>query len=124
MSDPEINLNDLYVKDLIEKINPRFFDWLQKILELNVSRALQISTYFTNFYIVQNYFPSFSSLLEAMPDLVKKKNLNPAKMKEFRTNFERIFTIIIFVLVHNIIILILNMMNLMLKNFFKTTMNF
>ena len=98
MSDPEINLNGLIVKDLIDKINPRFFEWLKKILELNVSRALQISTYFSNFYIVQNYFPSFSSLLELMPELVKKKELTPAKMKEFRTNFERIFTIIIFVL--------------------------
>ena len=60
MSDPEINLNGLIVKDLIDKIDPRFFEWLKKILELNVSRALQISTYFSNFYIVQNYFPSFS----------------------------------------------------------------
>ena len=98
MSDPEINLDDLYVKDLIDKVNPRFFNWLKKILELNVSRALQISTFFTNFYIAQNFFPSITSLLESMPDLVKNKNLSPSKMKEFRINFERIFTIIIFVL--------------------------
>ena len=98
MSDPEINLDDLFVKDLVDKVNPRFFEWIKKILELNVSRALQISTFFTNFYIAQNFFPSITSLLESMPDLVKNKNLSPSKMKEFRINFERIFTIIIFVL--------------------------
>jgi hypothetical protein len=98
MSDPEIDINDLYVKDLIDKVNPSFFEWLKQILELNVSRALQISTFFTNYYIVQNYFPSFSSFLELMPELAKEKNLTPAKMKEFRINFERIFSIIIFIL--------------------------
>lgn len=98
MSNPEINFNDLHVKDFIERINPSFFEWIKKILELNVSRALQISTYFTNFYIVQNYFPSFSSLLELMPELVKKKKLTHEKMKEFRVNFERIFTLFILVL--------------------------
>lgn len=33
MSDLEINLDDLVVKDLIDRVNPRFFEWLKKILE-------------------------------------------------------------------------------------------
>ena len=98
MNNSEINFDDLCVKDLLERVNPVFFEWIKKILELNVSRALQLATFFTNFYIVQNYFPRFSSFLESVPNLVEKVNLTPEKMKEFRTNFERIFTIITFVL--------------------------
>ena len=88
------NLYELRVKDLLRKINPQFFKWLNKILELNVARTLQLGTFYLNLYILQNYFPSVNFLYEHMPDDFKK-TFPPEKLREFRINFERIFTIFI-----------------------------
>ena len=77
------NLYELRVKDLLRKINPQFFKWVNKILELNVARTLQLDTFYLNSYILQNYFPSVNFLYEQMPDDFKK-TLPPEKLREFR----------------------------------------
>ena len=86
--------NAIQLKDLLDNLNPRFYDWLNDILELNVSRTLQLCTYLVNFFIYANYFPNFDVLNEQLPSLMPK-NLTRAEYEEFQKNYEVIYGIFV-----------------------------
>ena len=58
------------IKELLEITNPKFYNWLNKILKCNVSRTIPLCTYLLNFNLSKNYFPWFDTLYREIPNLI------------------------------------------------------
>ncbi len=78
----------------LDKINRRFFKWLKKILEFDISRTLQLNTFLINLYIAQNYFHRLEELYRMLPQLLPE-SFKVEDIKPFRVNYERISSIFI-----------------------------
>jgi len=84
---------DKRFKDITDKVNPEFFEWIKKSLNLDVSRALLICTYLLNYNIAENYFPSISRYQE-QHSYRRPPKISAQQIAEFRITFEKIFSII------------------------------
>ena len=94
MNDVDKKLEGKTIKNVINNINPYFYEWLKEVLKLNLSRTLEICTLILNFMISQNYFPWMKAITNKFPDMVPEI-LNGDKIRGFRINFERIYGIFI-----------------------------
>jgi len=75
-------LKNKTIKDLQEKLNQRFFEWLKKILKFDISRTIQVNTFLINFMIFLNYFPWFKAVSPFLP--AEKFGLTSEWIKEYR----------------------------------------
>ena len=82
------------LKENIKILNLRFFNWLKKFLEFDISRTLQLNTFLINFYFAQNYFPRLEELFRMLPNLLPD-SFKVEDIKTFRINYERIHTIFV-----------------------------
>jgi len=82
------------IQRILDRINSSFINILKKASELDVTRTLQISTYFLNLNIAENYFPYMNSILKSLHK-VGESDIPENKMARITKNLERIYDICI-----------------------------
>lgn len=70
------------VQDRINDVNPRFYHWLEKTINLHPIRAISLCTYMLNFTLIKNYFPYFDALFKEIPDFFPS-NFTDEMKKDF-----------------------------------------
>ncbi len=92
--DPLNDLKGQLIQNLLDENNPKFYELIKGVLNLHKIRAVEVCTYFLNYYIHINYFDSLKTLFREIPEM--QPNLdNPGSMDEFLIGSERAFGIIL-----------------------------
>lgn len=58
------------LQEFLDSTNSKFYKWLKRIVLLNPSRVVQLSTYLLNLNIAHKYFSWLNTLIKEVPDLM------------------------------------------------------